>query len=144
VMVISDEASKGLQSNSQRWIRLFLAPDQSSIRAYIRVDTQATYTKGVCRVSVFINSSQIPANIAFSYSLRPVILFASINVFRYILVVDTSILAKSNMGRRKYSLSEGNCRVSQRMISLTPSTDGDTINSFSQSTGSFHSYDRKI
>jgi hypothetical protein len=37
VIVISGEASKGLQSNSQRWIRLFLAPDESSIRAYIRV-----------------------------------------------------------------------------------------------------------
>jgi hypothetical protein len=35
------------------------------------------------------------------YSLRPKILFANIDIFRYILVVDTSVLAKSNMGRRE-------------------------------------------
>jgi hypothetical protein len=37
----------------------------------------------------------------FKYSLRPIILFASIDVSRHILVVDTSILAKSNMGWRE-------------------------------------------
>jgi hypothetical protein len=36
------------------------------------------------------------------YSLRPIILFANMDISRYILVVDTSILAKSNMGRREY------------------------------------------
>jgi hypothetical protein len=36
------------------------------------------------------------------YSLRPIILFANIDVSRHILVVDTSILIKSNMGRREY------------------------------------------
>jgi hypothetical protein len=36
------------------------------------------------------------------YSLRPIILFANVDVSRYILVVDTSVLAKSNMGRREY------------------------------------------
>jgi hypothetical protein len=36
------------------------------------------------------------------YSLRPILLFANIDVSRHILVVDTSILAKSNMGRREY------------------------------------------
>jgi hypothetical protein len=37
-----------------------------------------------------------------SYSLRSIILFANIDVSRHILVVDTSVLAKSNMGRREY------------------------------------------
>jgi hypothetical protein len=37
-----------------------------------------------------------------NYSLRPIILFANIDVSRHILVVDTSVLVKSNMGRREY------------------------------------------
>jgi hypothetical protein len=36
------------------------------------------------------------------YSLRPIILFANVDVSRHILVVDTSVLAKSNMDRREY------------------------------------------
>jgi hypothetical protein len=35
------------------------------------------------------------------YSLRPIILFANTDVSRHILVIDTSVLAKSNMGRRE-------------------------------------------
>jgi hypothetical protein len=42
--------------------------------------------------------------IAFSYSLRSIILFANMNVSRHILVVDTSVLAKSIMGRREYQI----------------------------------------
>jgi hypothetical protein len=37
-----------------------------------------------------------------SYSLRSIILFANIDVSRHILVVDTSIFAKSIMGQREY------------------------------------------
>jgi hypothetical protein len=36
------------------------------------------------------------------YSLRPIILFANMNISKYILVVDISVLAKSNMSRREY------------------------------------------
>jgi hypothetical protein len=36
------------------------------------------------------------------YSLRPIILFTNIDVSKHILVVDTSVFAKSNMGRREY------------------------------------------
>jgi hypothetical protein len=36
------------------------------------------------------------------YSLRPILLFANTDVSRHILVVGTSVLAKSNMGRREY------------------------------------------
>jgi hypothetical protein len=39
-----------------------------------------------------------------SYSLRPIILFANIYVSRHLLVVDTSVLAKSNMGWREYQI----------------------------------------
>jgi hypothetical protein len=37
-----------------------------------------------------------------SYPLRPIILFANIDVSRYILVIDIFVLAKSNMDRREY------------------------------------------
>jgi hypothetical protein len=37
------------------------------------------------------------------YSLRPIILFANADVSRHILVIDTSVFVKSNMGRREYS-----------------------------------------
>jgi hypothetical protein len=37
-----------------------------------------------------------------SYSLRPILLFVNTDVSRYILVIDTSVLAKSNMGRWEY------------------------------------------
>jgi hypothetical protein len=33
----------------------------------------------------------------FNYSLRPIILFANIDVSRHILVIDTFVLAKNNM-----------------------------------------------
>jgi hypothetical protein len=36
------------------------------------------------------------------YSLRSVILFANVDVSRYILVIDASVLAKCNMGRKEY------------------------------------------
>jgi hypothetical protein len=35
------------------------------------------------------------------YSLRPILLFSNIDVSRHILVVDTSVFVKSNMGRRE-------------------------------------------
>jgi hypothetical protein len=41
------------------------------------------------------------------YSLSPIILFNNIDVSKYILVIDTSVLAKSNMGRRKYHIYYG-------------------------------------
>jgi hypothetical protein len=41
----------------------------------------------------------------FFYSLRPIILFVNMNVSRLILVVDTFILTKSNMGEREYFFS---------------------------------------
>jgi hypothetical protein len=37
-----------------------------------------------------------------SYSLRPIILFANTDVSITKMCLDTSILAKSNMGRREY------------------------------------------
>jgi hypothetical protein len=43
--------------------------------------------------------------------LRPIILFANIDVSRNSLVVDTSILVKSNMGRRGYYALSSNDHV---------------------------------
>jgi hypothetical protein len=37
-----------------------------------------------------------------TYSLRSIILFANIDVSRHILIVDTSVYAKSNMDRGEY------------------------------------------
>jgi hypothetical protein len=47
-------------------------------------------------VPVIINDCVI-----IQYSLRLIILFANIDVSRHILVLDTSVLAKSIMGRRE-------------------------------------------
>jgi hypothetical protein len=41
----------------------------------------------------------------YMYSLRSIILFVSMDVFRRVLVIDISVLAKSNMGRREYIYS---------------------------------------
>jgi hypothetical protein len=46
--------------------------------------------------------SRVPCSKKITYSLRPIILFVNIDVSRYILVVDTSALAKINMGLRNY------------------------------------------
>jgi hypothetical protein len=43
-----------------------------------------------------------PRPFFLSYFLRPIILFANMDVSRHILVIDTFILAKSNMDRREY------------------------------------------
>jgi hypothetical protein len=51
--------------------------------------------------SFFTKDPKWHSKVQKSYSLRPIILFASVDVFRHILVVDTSVLAKSNMGRRE-------------------------------------------
>jgi hypothetical protein len=42
-------------------------------------------------------------NLPITYSLRSIILFVNIDVFRHILIIDTSVLAKSNIGRREYN-----------------------------------------
>jgi hypothetical protein len=46
------------------------------------------------------------------YSLRPIILFANMDVSRHILVIDTSVFKKSNMGRREYKISNENISLS--------------------------------
>jgi hypothetical protein len=46
-------------------------------------------------------TSTIQEQTILFYSLRPIILFANIDVSRHILVIDISVLAKSNMGRRE-------------------------------------------
>jgi hypothetical protein len=39
----------------------------------------------------------------FKCSLRPILLFANIDISRYILELDTSVFVKSNMDRREYN-----------------------------------------
>jgi hypothetical protein len=51
----------------------------------------------------FLKSDQdVKTCIARVCKLGPKILFANIDISRHILVVDTSVVAKSNMGRREY------------------------------------------
>jgi hypothetical protein len=52
----------------------------------------------VCSLS-YIFSGFVPY---ISYSLRSILLFANVVVSKHILVVDTSVLVKSNMDRREY------------------------------------------
>jgi hypothetical protein len=58
---------------------------------------------GAIFVFIFVCGSRNEyKNIGNKYCLRPIILFANIDVSRHILVIDTSVLAKSNMDRREY------------------------------------------
>jgi hypothetical protein len=43
--------------------------------------------------------------IEYRYSLRPIILFANIDVSKHVLVVDTFIFVKSIISQRKYKFS---------------------------------------
>jgi hypothetical protein len=52
--------------------------------------------------SGLVNAVNLYITILTRYSLRPIVLFANIDVSRHILVLDTSVLAKSNMGRREF------------------------------------------
>jgi hypothetical protein len=51
----------------------------------------------------FTKNLGIPNGI--SYSLRPILPFTNMDVSRHILVLDTSIFVKGNMGRREYMIS---------------------------------------
>jgi hypothetical protein len=57
----------------------------------------------------------IKRTINFLYSLRSIILFANMDVSRHILVIDTSVLAKSNMDRREYLFFLGQVRASENI-----------------------------
>jgi hypothetical protein len=48
-----------------------------------------------------LRMSMPEGRLVVSYSLRPILLFANTNVPRHILVIDTSVLAKSIMNRRE-------------------------------------------
>jgi hypothetical protein len=60
--------------------------------ALLRVDVAVAMVKLVIGKSEGMDIGKI------NYSLRPIILFANIDVPRYILVIDISVFAKSNMG----------------------------------------------
>jgi hypothetical protein len=47
----------------------------------------------------------------FLYSLRPILLFANIDISRHILVIDTSVLAKSIMDRSEEQVSKSLLKV---------------------------------
>jgi hypothetical protein len=62
---------------------------------------------GVC-LAHFGNCNSTPlvlchqGSTSMCYSLRSIVLFANMDVFRHILVVDISVLAKSIIGQREY------------------------------------------
>jgi hypothetical protein len=49
----------------------------------------------------------LEVNTNLIYPLRPILLFVNIDVSRHILVIDISVLTKSNMGRREYYILAG-------------------------------------
>jgi hypothetical protein len=55
---------------------------------------------------MFLNDIMFEAHGYFKYSLRPIIFFVNIDISKHILVIDTSILTKSNMDRREYMILE--------------------------------------
>jgi hypothetical protein len=65
-----------------------------------------------------INYSIDAGHVTCMYSLPSIILFANIDVSRYILVVDTSVLWKSNMGRREYKYDAKTVRILYYIFNL--------------------------
>jgi hypothetical protein len=63
-----------------------------------------TRRKGKAKLLLLLRSVQHHPDLYnnMNYSLRPIILFVNIDVSRHILMVDTSVFVKSNMGRREY------------------------------------------
>jgi hypothetical protein len=58
-----------------------------------------------------------------NYSLRPIILFANIDVFRHIFVIDTSVFVKSNMGRRSNTSLLRVPQVKKKVYRVLPQVD---------------------
>jgi hypothetical protein len=71
------------------------------IRGVHKEDTRRTLGAEARNIPIVRVISFAP-NGMFMYSLRPILLFASTDISRYILVVDTSVLVKSIMGWREY------------------------------------------
>jgi hypothetical protein len=72
---------------------------------YVGILLASWYMLGMHRHDVYYNTmvehEEQVRTLLLSLSLRSIILFASIDVSRYILMIDTSILVKSNMSRRE-------------------------------------------
>jgi hypothetical protein len=81
----------------KRWICSF--NHSQNMRCYPLCCSKGEKTKGGQSVTTF--NQFFSAYLKNKYSLRPIILFANIDVSRHILVVDTSLFVKSNMGRRE-------------------------------------------
>jgi hypothetical protein len=98
VRLILDEGSQGDQH--------LRVPDETIIAARDSFNAREGWSSSSSTSSLadVVQNQVITTLKTFLYSLRSIILFASIDVFRYILVVDTSVLAKSNMGRREYEI----------------------------------------
>jgi hypothetical protein len=73
------------------------------LNCFVQNVTTFFVTLCICRFTWKVLQNVV-AFLKMSYSL--IIPFANVDVSRHILVVDTSVLAKSNMGRREYIFSE--------------------------------------
>jgi hypothetical protein len=82
-------------------------------------DNGASISSSICTASTDNSSSQCTVR----YSLRPIILFANVDVSRHILMIDTSVLPKSNMGRREYLFSSS-YRCKSSVFSVAESEHG--------------------
>jgi hypothetical protein len=79
----------------------------SIIRDYhysIVVAIYSSFLKSLSNKLGAVLAAYIRYHMYIYYSLRPIILFTNIDISRYILVVDTSVLVKSNMGWREYNI----------------------------------------
>jgi hypothetical protein len=65
------------------------------------LETASMADSKTVKVSFSLQTCVILSASYFCYSLRAILLFVSMDVSRYILELDTSILMKSNMGRRE-------------------------------------------
>jgi hypothetical protein len=69
---------------------------------YVQIGLAINWTSDTLRIrSSFVQFMHVEKKDNIQYSLRPIILFANIDVSRHILVIDTSVFAKSNMDRRE-------------------------------------------
>jgi hypothetical protein len=88
------------------WVRVSISYFLDLRQRCCFLESQATFNTYYCFFKLNKRYRATSSAWATLYSLRPIILFANIDVSRHILMVDTSVLEKSNMSRREYLFSE--------------------------------------
>jgi hypothetical protein len=76
----------------------------TSARSYVRIATSSR-TDSPVGEAINNETTRKYEDTQIKYSLRSILLFVNTDISRHILVVDISVSAKSNMGRREYFIS---------------------------------------